>query len=113
MNFLLKNFLVFVLVMFLLIVLGQWNHPKFQQKALDQGKEMVMQDLAAKGKSGGELVEPADTSKDIIRIVIVEADGARYLYDMSIINPVLVQLTALNLFVSPKVQIVEIETSRP
>ena len=113
MNFLVKNFIGFLVVTFLFVALGQWNHPKFQEKAYDQAKEMIMLDLAAKGGENVKFIESPDLSSDIIHAAIVTEDGTEYLYDVSITNPVLVQLSALNLFVTPKVQIVDVKTSKP
>lgn len=113
MNFLLKNFFILVFVMFLLVGLGQWNHSKFQEKAYVQVKESIMLEFKAKGGKGGEFIEPFDFTGDLFHAGVVTPDGTKFLYEVSITNPVLVQLTALNLFVAPKVQVTEIKTSEP
>jgi hypothetical protein len=112
MNFLLKNFLVFLLVVFVFVALGQWNHSKFQQKAYDQAKELIMADLAEKGEIPGSFIEPPDFSAEFIQAGIETEDGTKYLYDIGILNPVLVQLSAMNLIISPKVEIVGFIKSR-
>ena len=57
MNSLLKNFFVFVIVMFLFIALGQWNYPKFQEKAFIQAREAIFLDHKANGGKEGEFIE--------------------------------------------------------
>ena len=113
MNFLLKNFLVFLLVVFIFVALGQWNHPKFQQKAYEQAKELITADLTEKGEKPGSFIEPPDFSSEFIQAGIETEGGTKYLYDVGILNPVLVQLSALNLFVSPKVEIAGFIKSKP
>jgi len=113
MNFLLKNFLVILVVVFLFVALGQWNHPKFQQKAYDQAKELITADLAEKGEKPGSFIEPPEFSAEFIQTGIETEGGTQYLYDVGILNPVLVQLSALNLIVSPKVEIAGFIKSQP
>jgi hypothetical protein len=113
MNFLLKNFLVLVFVMFLLVALGQWNLPKFQEQAYVQARESIMLDFTAGGGKNGEFIEPFDISPELFHAGVVTPDGTKFLYEVSITNPVLVQLTALNMFVAPKVRVTEIKTSEP
>ncbi|MDT8396787.1 MAG: hypothetical protein RRA32_10150 [bacterium] len=113
MNLLLKNFLVLVLVMFLFVALGQWNHQHFQQKAYSRAKELIMLDFSAKGGKNGKFIEPTDIFSDPIRIGLTAGDGGEYLYDVGITNHLLVQFSALNLFFSPKVQVTAVETSQP
>ncbi len=113
MNFLLKNFLVLLLVVFIFVALGQWNYPKFQQKAYEQAKELIAADLTEKGEKAGSFIEPPDFSSEFIQAGIETEGGTKYLYDVGILNPVLVQLSALNLFVSPQVEIAGFIKSRP
>jgi hypothetical protein len=113
MNFILKNFLVLLLVIFLFIALGQWNHPNFQQKAYIQAKELIMADLATKGEKTGDFLEPPELSVDLIQVGVVTRGGTEYLYDIDITNPTLIQLSALNLIVSPKVEIAGFIKSQP
>ena len=113
MNFIMKNFLVLLFVIFLFVALGQWNHPNFQQKAYDQAKELIMLDLTARGEKTGDFLEPPDLSSDLIQVGIVTEDGTEYLYDIGIQNPTLIQLSALNLVVSPKVEIAGFIKSKP
>jgi hypothetical protein len=113
MNFLLKNFLVFLFIIFVFAVLGQWNHLNFQKKAYDQAKLLISDDLAEKGVKADSFVEPPDFSADFIKAQVVTEDGTRYLYDIGIMNPTLIQLSALNLVISPKVEIVGFIKSKP
>ena len=113
MNLIIKNFIVFLLVIFLFVALGQWNYPKFQQKAYDQAKLLITADLAERGEKPGSFIEPPDYSADVIQAQVVTADGVRYLYDIGIISPILIQLSALNLFISPKVEIAGFIKSKP
>jgi hypothetical protein len=113
MNFLLKNFLALLFVIFLFVALGQWNYPNFQQKAYIQAKEMITADLAAKGEKSGNFLEPPELSVDLIQVGIVTKDGTEYLYDIGIQNPIWIQLSALNLIVSPKVEITGFIKSKP
>ena len=113
MNFLLKNFLVFLLVIFVFVALGQWNHPNYQQKAYDQAKLLISDDLAEKGVKADSFVEPPDFSADFIKAQVVTEDGTTYLYDIGITNPTLIQLSALNLVISPKVEIAGFIKSKP
>ena len=113
MNMILKNFLGILVVVFLFVALGQWNHPKFQQNAYDQAKELIMLDLAAKGEKAGSFIEPPDYSAEFIQAGIETEDGTKYLYDVGILNSVLVQLSALNLIIPPKVEIAGFIKSRP
>ena len=105
MNLLVKNFLVLIFVVFIFAVLGQWNHPKFQQKAYEQAKELIAADLMEKREKAGSFIEPPDYSGEFIHASIETEGGTKYLYDVGILNPVLVQLSALNLIISPKVEI--------
>jgi hypothetical protein len=113
MNFLLKNFLVFVFVMFILVALGQLNHPKFQEKAYVQAKESIMLDFTVNGGKNGQFIEPFNISPELFHAGVVTEDGKKFLYEVSITNLVLVQLSALNLFVAPKVRVTQITTSEP
>ena len=113
MNLLVKNFLVLIFVVFIFVALGQWNHPNFQQKAYIQAKEMIIADLAAKGEKTGDFLEPPELSADLIQVGIVTKDGTEYLYDIGIQNPTLIQLSALNLVISPKVEIAGFIKSKP
>ncbi|MDF1524801.1 MAG: hypothetical protein P1S59_00815 [bacterium] len=113
MNLLVKNFFILLFVIFLFVALGQWNHSRFQQKAYDQGKELILLDLTVKGEKTGEFLEPPDLSIDPINFVILTEGGTEYRYEVSLLNPLLVQLSALNLIISPKVQIVEVDKSQP
>lgn len=113
MSLLVKNFLGILVVAFLFVALGQWNHPKFQQKAYDLAKEAIVFDLEVKGEKAGSFVESPDGFVDLFHVGIVTEKGTEYLYDVSVLNPLWVQLSALNLFISPKVQIIEISKSRP
>ena len=113
MNMIMKNFLVLILVIFLFVALGKWNHPNFQQKAYEQAKELIIIDLTEKGEKEGNFIEPPDFSAEFIHAGIETEGGTKYLYDVSILNPVLVQLSALNLVVTPKVQIVDFNKSQP
>ena len=113
MSLLVKNFLGILVVVFLFVALGQWNHPNFQQKAYIQAKEMIIADLAAKGEKTGDFLEPPELSADLIQVGIVTKDGTEYLYDIGIQNPTLIQLSALNLVISPKVHILDVNKSRP
>ena len=99
--------------MFLFVILGQWNHPKFQEKAYVQVKESIMLDFTANGGKNGEFIEPFDISPGLFHAGVVTQDGTKILYEVSITNPVLVQLSALNLIVSPKIQIIANEKSIP
>jgi len=112
MSLLVKNFLGILVVVFLFVALGQWNHPNFQQKAYIQAKESILFDLAEKGEKPGSFMEP-DFSTDTIHAGIVTEGGTRYLYDVGILNPLLVQLSALNLIISPKVEITGFIKSKP
>jgi len=113
MSLMIKNVLGILVVVFLFVALGQWNHPNFQQKAYDQAKEMIMLDLTAKGEKAGNFFEPPDLPSDLLHVGIVTEGGTEYLYDLSILNPLWVQLSALNLFISPKVEIVDFRKSQP
>ncbi len=113
MSLVIKNVFALLLVAFLFVALGQWNHPKFQQKAYDQAKELITADLAEKGEKPGSFIEPPDFSAEFIQAGIETEGGTKYLYDVGILNPVLVQLSALNLIVSPKVEIAGFIKSRP
>jgi hypothetical protein len=114
MNFLLKNLLVLLFVVFLFVALGQWNHPNFQQKAYEIAKELIIMDLTEKGEKARRFVEPPEYSTDLIQAeVVTEDDRARYLYDIGIKNPIWIQLSALNLMVPPKVEIAGFIKSRP
>ena len=113
MNLLVKNFLVLLLVVFILVALGQWNHPKFQQKAYEQAKELITADLTEKGEKAGSFIEPPDYSGELIHASIETEGGTKYLYDVGILNPVLVQLSALNLIISPNVEIAGFIKSKP
>lgn len=112
MNLVIKNLFALLVVVFLFVALGQWNHPKFQQKAYDQAKESILFDLAEKGEKPGSFTE-SDFSTDIIHVSVVTENGTKYLYDVGVLNPVLVQLSALNLVISPKVEIAGFIKSRP
>jgi hypothetical protein len=72
-----------------------------------------MLDFTANGGKNGQFIEPFDISPELFHAGVVTEDGTKFLYEVSITNPVLVQLTALNLFVAPKVQVTEIKTSEP
>ena len=113
MNLLVKNFIGILVVVFMFVALGQWNHPKFQQKAYEQARELIISELAEKGEKPGTLFAPPDFSADVIHGEVVIEDGTKYLFDTRIVNPLWVQLSALNLFISPKVQVVDISKSRP
>jgi len=113
MSLLVKNFLGILVVVFLFVALGQWNHPKFQQKAYDQAKLLISDDLAEKGVKADSFVEPPDFSADFIQAQVVTEDGTRYLYDIGIMNPTFIQLSALNLVISPKVEIAGFIKSKP
>jgi len=113
MNMITKNFLGILVVVFLFVALGQWNHPSFKQKAYEQAKEMIILDLAAKGGKTGDFLDSPDLSADLLHIGIVTEGGIKYLYDVSILNPLWVQLSALNLVSSPKVEIAGFVKSRP
>jgi hypothetical protein len=113
MNMITKNFLGVLVVIFLFVALGQWNHPGFKQKAYEQAKEMIMLDLNAKGEKTGEFLESPDLSADLLHIGIVTAGGTKYLYDVGILNPLWIQLSALNLVFSPKVEIAGFIKSKP
>ena len=113
MNLMVKNFLGILVVVFLFVVLGQWNHSNFQQKAYDQAKEMIMLDLTAKGEKAGDFLEPPDFSADLFHAEVVTEDGTRYSYDIGIKNPIWIQLSALNLMVPPKVEITGFIKSQP
>lgn len=113
MNIIMKNFFVLLFVIFLFAALGQWNHPNFQQKAYIQAKEMITADLAAKGEKSGNFLEPPELSADLIQVGIITKDGTEYLYDIGIQNPIWIQLSALNLIVSPKVEITGFIKSKP
>jgi hypothetical protein len=107
-----KNFLGILVVVFLFVVLGQWNHSNFQQKAFEQAKESILFDLAEKGEKPGSFMEP-DFSADLFHAEVVTEDGTRYSYDIGIKNPIWIQLSALNLMVPPKVEITGFIKSRP
>ena len=113
MSLIVKNFLGILIVVFLFVALGQWNHPKFQQKAYEQARELIISEMTEKGEKPGTLFAPPDFSADVIHGEVVTEDGTKYFYDISILNPLWVQLSALNLFIPPKVQIVDISKSRP
>ena len=113
MNLLVKNIFILLFVIFLFVALGQWNHPKFQQNAYEQSKELIAADLMEKGEKAGSFIEPPDYSGEVIHASIETEGGIKYLYDVGILNPVLVQLSALNLIISPKVQIVELSNPQP
>ena len=113
MNLIMKNFIGLLIVAFLFVALGQWNHPNFQQKAYAQAKELIMLDFTGKGGKNGEFMESPDLSSDLIHVGIVTEDSTEYLYDVGIMNPLWVQLSALNLMVSPKVQIVASSKTQP
>jgi len=113
MNLLVKNFLGFLVVVFLFVALGQWNNPKFQQKAYDLAKEAIVFDLEEKGEKAGDFIESPDGSVDLYHVGIVTEKGTEHLYDVSVLNPLWVQLSALNLMVSPRVEITHVDTSRP
>ena len=113
MSLIAKNFLAILFTVFLFVALGQWNHPKFQQKAYDQAKELIVIDLTEKGEKPDRFIEPSDYSADLIHAEVVIEDGTRYLYDISITNPTWIQLSALNLITSPKVEITGFIKSRP
>jgi len=107
------NFFILLFVVFIFVALGQWNHPHFQQKAYDRAKELITVDLTEKGEKPESFIEPADLSTDPIHAEVVTEDGNGYLYDIAITNPVLIQFSALNLVVSPKVKIISFIKSRP
>jgi len=113
MNLMVKNFLGILVIVFLFIALGQWNHPKFQQKAYDQAKELITADLAEKGEKTGDFLEPPDLDIAFIHAGIVTEGGTKYLYDVGILNPLWIQLSALNLVISPKVEIAGFIKSKP
>ena len=113
MSLLVKNFLVFIFVVFIIVALGQWNHPKFLQKAYEQSKELIAADLMEKGEKAGSFIEPPDYSGEFIHASIETEGGAQYRYDVNVLNPLLVQLSALNLIVSPKVEIAGFIKSKP
>ncbi|UCF87966.1 MAG: hypothetical protein JSV70_05930 [bacterium] len=113
MNLFFKNFFAILLVVFLLVALGQWNHPAFLQKAYDQGKEMVHMDLNERGEKPASFMVPESLSTDPIHAEVVTEDGTRYYYDISIANHILIQLSALNLVISPKVEIAGFIKSNP
>ncbi len=113
MSLLVKNFLGILVVVFLFVALGQWNHPKFQQKAYDQAKLLISDDLAEKGVKADSFVEPPDFSADFIQAQVVTEDVTTYLYDIGIMNPTFIQLSALNLVISPKVAIAGFIKSKP
>jgi len=113
-KFVLKNFLILILVLFLFVALGQWNHPNFQQKAYEKAKELIILDLREKGEKPGSFLEPPEYFAGLIKVQVVTAEnGTRYLYDIGITNPALFQLTALNLVITPKVEIIETTASKP
>jgi len=114
MNFLLKNFLALLFVIFVFVALGQWNHPQFQQKAYEQAKELIITDLTKLGEKPGSFVEPPEYSAGVIQAKVVTGDGGtRYLYNIAITNPALFQLSALNLVITPKVEITGFIKSKP
>jgi hypothetical protein len=113
MRFLLVNFFVLLFLIFVFVALGQWNHPNFQQKAYDQGKELISMDLNERGEKPASFMVPADLSADPIHAEVVTEDGTRYFYDIRIANPTLIQLSALNIVVSPRVEITGFIKSRP
>jgi hypothetical protein len=113
MNLIVKNILGIVIVAFLFVALGQWNQPKFQEKAYDQAKELITADQAEKGEKPGRFIEGSDFSDDLLHVGIVTEGGTKYLYDVSIQNPLWVQLSVLNLVSSPKVEIAGFVKSRP
>ena len=113
MNLVIKNVFALLLVVFLFVALGQWNHPNFKQKAYDQARELIISDMAEKGEKPGNLIEPPDFSADLFHAEVVTEDGTRYSYDIGIKNPIWIQLSALNLIVSPKVEIAGFIKSRP
>ncbi|MCJ7499278.1 hypothetical protein MUP29_03385, partial [bacterium] len=76
-------------------------------------KELILLDFIAKGENSGDFLEPPDLSTDPIHAVIVIEGGAEYRYDVNVLNPLLVQLSALNMVISPKVQIVDSSKSQP
>ena len=113
MNFMLKNFFILLFVIFVFVALGQWNHPRFQQKAYDKAKELIIIDLTEKGEEPGTFIEPSDLSSDPLHSGIVTEGGVEYLYDIRILNPLWLQLSALNLVVPPKVQIADVSKPQP
>ena len=113
MSLIVKNFLGILVVVFLFVALGQWNHPNFKQKAYDQARELIISDMAEKGEKPGNLIEPPDFSADFFHAEVVTEDGTRYSYDIGIKNPIWIQLSALNLIVSPKVEITGFIKSQP
>ena len=113
MNLLVKNFLGILVVVFLFVALGQWNRPNFQQKAYDEAKELIISDLAEKGEKPVSFIEPSDTPAGIIKAGAVTENDTRYLYDVSILNPLWMQLSALNLVISPKLEITGFIKSGP
>lgn len=113
-NLVLKNFFGILFTVFLFFALGQWNHPNFQQKAYDRAKELITLDLAEKGEKPASFVEPPEYFAGLIKSEVVTVEGGpRYLYDIGITNPVLFQLTALNLVITPKVEITETTKFKP
>ena len=112
MNLMVKNLLGILVVVFLFVALGQWNHPVFMQKAYGQARELIISDMAEKGEKPETFMEP-DFSTELIQAEVVTEDGTEYLYDISIMNPLWVQLSALNLFISPEVEIVDFSKSKP
>ncbi len=74
---------------------------------------MIIADLASKGEKTGNFLKPPELSVDLIQVGIVTKDGTEYLYDIGIMNPIWIQLSALNLVVSPKVEIAGFIKSNP
>lgn len=113
MSLIMKNVFALLIVVFLFVALGQWNHPNFQRKAYDRAKELIVIDLTEKGEKPDRFIEPSDYSADLIHAEVVIENGTRYLYDISITNPTWIQLSALNLIISPKVEIAGFIKSKP
>ena len=113
MSLLVKNFLGILVVVFLFVALGQWNSANFQQKAYDQAKELIISDLTEKGEKPVSFIDPTNTSAGIIQAGVVTENDTKYLYDVNILNPLWMQLSALNLAISPKLEIAGFIKSGP
>lgn len=113
MSLMVKNFIGILVVVFLFVALGQWNSPKFQQKAYDLAKGAIVFDLEEKGEKAANFIESPDGSFAPFQVGIVTEKGIKYLYDVNVLNPLWVQLSALNLIITPEVQIIELGNSQP
>jgi hypothetical protein len=106
------NFFSLLIMTFLFVALGQWNHGRFQERAYAQGRELIRVHLSSRGEMVGHFIEPPDLSVDVIHAGVITAGDLRYVYDLGIKNPLWVQLTALNLVISPKVEILAFSGSQ-